>query len=203
MKGSRIVKRVFETSLAIVLFLATLPLQAVIAIFKLLFDGLPVFFRQERVGENNKIYEMLKFRTMKVGSQMITEEVPLDEDERVTFLGYWLRKFCLDELPQLWNVIRGDIYLIGTRSEINDHDKIFRYHPGDWRDKLKMPHGISGYWQAYSKGAVPIYARATIDEERTYYKRAGFLSDLVLIVLTPLRLIVGFKSYRNPTPIVE
>lgn len=203
MKRSRKVKRVFETAVALLLQAIVFLLEAVITLLIIAIDGRPVFFGQERVGEGNKIYKMWKFRTMKVKSRMIREEVPLEDDDRVTFLGYWLRKFCLDELPQLWNVLKGDIYLVGTRSEVNDPDKISRYDPEDWAAKLKMPHGITGYWQVFFKGEAMIYDRATIDQEKTYYKGAGFLTDLVLMVYTPFRLLIGFKRQQAPVPVIE
>jgi len=194
MKNDCKLKRSFETAAAVLLLLLALPLMIIVALAILSVERKSPFFRQERVGQFNKIFTMWKFRTMKVGCRIIPEEVPLEKDDRVTFLGYYLRKWCLDELPQLWNVVKGDIYLIGTRSEINQPDKINRYHPDDWQAKLAMPHGISGFWQVSYKDILPIFDRIAIGREAIYYANAGFISDLKLIFRTPLRLVRGFKN---------
>lgn len=194
MKKDCRLKRFFETAVAVLLLLLTLPLMIIIVVTILSVEWKSPFFRQERVGQFDKKFTMWKFRTMKVGCRIIPEEVLLERDERVTFLGYYLRKWCLDELPQLWNVVRGDIYLIGTRSEVNQPDKINRYHPDDWQAKLEMPHGISGFWQINYKGVLPIFDRITVGRETLYYDNVEFSSDLKLIFRTPLRLVRGFKN---------
>jgi len=156
-------------------------------------DGFPVLFRQVRVGCGNQPFTLLKFRSMRrsVGGPRITA----GRDSRVTAVGRWLRKFKLDELPQLWNVVRGEMGLVGPRPEVPEYVDASR---PDWQAVLELRPGITDLATLLYRNEEEILASAA-DPERYYretllpaklalnvrYARASsFWSDLKLILLT-------------------
>jgi lipopolysaccharide/colanic/teichoic acid biosynthesis glycosyltransferase len=113
-----VAKRMFDFSLAGLGLLVLSPGLALLALLVKLSDRGPVFYRQERVGQHGRLFWIWKFRTMRVGADQAGPGVTREGDPRVTRLGRWLRKSKLDELPQLWNVVRGEMSLVGPRPEL-------------------------------------------------------------------------------------
>jgi lipopolysaccharide/colanic/teichoic acid biosynthesis glycosyltransferase len=111
-------KRIYDMFFAVMGLLALAPLLALVAILVKLGDGGPVFFRQERVGHHGRLFLIWKFRTMTVGSERAGPLLTAGGDRRITRVGRWLRRTKLDELPQLWNVLRGDMSFVGPRPEV-------------------------------------------------------------------------------------
>src|SRR5437867_8811994 len=107
---------VFDRILAAIALVAISPVLIVIGLAILIEDGRPIFFRQRRVGRSGKLFSLLKFRSMRVG--MPGASITSGSDPRITRLGNILRKYKLDELPQLWNVVRGEMRLVGPRPEV-------------------------------------------------------------------------------------
>ena len=150
-----VAKRGFDLALASVGVLATLPLWIVIATMVKLTSPGPVFFRQRRVGHRVRPFTILKFRTMRVGADEMLQELralneadgplfKLRDDPRVTRVGRWLRRWSLDELPQILNVIRGDMSLVGPRPPLPEEVREYE----EWQfDRLEVPPGITGLWQ--------------------------------------------------------
>ena len=150
-----IAKRGFDLALASVGVLATLPLWIVIAAMVKFTSPGPVFFRQRRVGHRGRPFTILKFRTMRVGADEMLQELralneadgplfKLRDDPRVTRVGRWLRRWSLDELPQILNVIRGDMSLVGPRPPLPEEVREYE----EWQfDRLEVPPGITGLWQ--------------------------------------------------------
>src|SRR4051794_4869213 len=114
----RAAKRGLDVIAAILGLIVLSPVLALIALAVKLGDGGPVFFRQERVGRRGANFAIIKFRTMRVAAERAGLSVTAAGDPRVTRVGHWLRRTKLDELPQLWNVVRGDMSLVGPRPEV-------------------------------------------------------------------------------------
>ncbi|MEO8477663.1 MAG: sugar transferase [Actinomycetota bacterium] len=150
-----VIKRAFDIAVAGLGLLLVSPVLATIALAVKLTSPGPVLFRQKRVGHRGRPFTMLKFRTMQVGADRMVDELreqhgveglmfKLKDDPRVTAVGRFLRKVSLDELPQLLNVVIGDMSLVGPRPPLPE--EVTRYE--DWQfDRLEVPPGISGLWQ--------------------------------------------------------
>jgi exopolysaccharide biosynthesis polyprenyl glycosylphosphotransferase len=150
-----VAKRVYDLAFASLGMLLTLPLWIAIALLVKLTSPGPIFFRQRRVGHRGRPFTILKFRTMRVGAdEMLAELRALNEadgplfklrdDPRVTRVGRWLRRWSFDELPQLFNVVRGDMSLVGPRPPLPEEVREYE----EWQfDRLEVPPGITGLWQ--------------------------------------------------------
>mgnify|MGYP001815787708 CR=1 FL=1 len=138
-----IAKRIFDLVFVVPGIIVLLPLLAVIAVLVRLDSPGPAFFRQVRVGRFGREFRIFKFRTMSVGSDGDGPKVTVGSDARITAVGRVLRKYKLDELPQLFNVLKGEMSLVGPRPEVPDYVK---YYPDDCRDKvLSVPPGLTDY----------------------------------------------------------
>ena len=139
-RSSHLVKRAMDIALAVIGLVLVSPLLIGIAIAIKLDSRGPVLFRQLRVGRGGELFEMLKFRTMVSGAHERREELrhlnesdglfKIASDPRITRVGGWLRKLSLDELPQLWNVVRGDMSLVGPRPLVIEEDRVFKVGTG-------------------------------------------------------------------------
>ena len=141
-------KRVFDLVLAAVLLVILAPLLAVVALTSWFTSGRPVLFRQTRVGRGGRPFTMFKFRTMREDAERATGPVLAREnDPRATRLGRWLRALRLDELPQLWNVSRGEMSFVGPRPERPEFVETFRSGIHGYTERFKMSPGLTGYAQ--------------------------------------------------------
>jgi lipopolysaccharide/colanic/teichoic acid biosynthesis glycosyltransferase len=130
--------RMLEAAGALAALILLSPLLAIATLLILVGDGLPILFRQTRIGKNGELFLILKFRTMRKGCGGLAITAP--GDSRVTSVGAWLRKFKIDELPQLINVLQGDMSLIGPRPEVPEYVE----HTDDrWRKVLEVRPGIT------------------------------------------------------------
>ncbi len=160
-------KRLFDVIVAALLLVATAPLLLLIALLVKLDSRGPVFFRHRRVGVNGKPFKMFKFRTMIVGADKVGARLTLKRDPRVTRVGQVLRWFKLDELPQLWNVLRGDMSLVGPRPE--DPHFVRFYRPEDMI-VLSIRPGIIGPNQILGRDEQELFPEDTGDPESFYIK---------------------------------
>jgi exopolysaccharide biosynthesis polyprenyl glycosylphosphotransferase len=169
-RRARIVKRAFDVAGSAALVLALSPLLAGIAVAIRLTSPGGALFRQTRVGRDGQPFEMLKFRSMIVGADARKTELrPLNEadglfkisdDPRITTIGHLLRRSWLDELPQLFNVLRGDMSLVGPRPLVLDEDeKIVGWR----RQRLDLTPGMTGPWQVLGAARIPLRDMVTID----------------------------------------
>jgi exopolysaccharide biosynthesis polyprenyl glycosylphosphotransferase len=183
-------KRIFDVVVSAVGLVVTSPLFLLIAVVVLVGDGRPVFFRQLRAGENGRPFRIFKFRTMVRGAEaMLPELVSLDDlsdpmfkvksDPRVTRVGRFLRRTSLDELPQLLNVLVGEMSIVGPRPELLD--LVERYAP-EHEVRLRVKPGITGPWQVYGRSEL------TFDEvlavEREYVENLSLGRDLRIVLMT-------------------
>ncbi len=193
-------KRVIDVVGSALLLVVLSPLFPVLTLLVLLLDGKPVIFRRRCIGSGGE-FDAFKFRTMTRDADEVLRRDPglqnafhqnfkLKSDPRVTRLGTWLRKFSLDELPQLLNVLRGEMSLVGPRMITSPELK--RY--GEHQDLLlTVRPGITGYWQVHGRQEVSYEERVRMDVE--YIRRWTLLLDLKLLWLTPARVIRGRGAY--------
>jgi lipopolysaccharide/colanic/teichoic acid biosynthesis glycosyltransferase len=184
---TRIGKPVFDRVVAALLLILTLPVMIVVAASVRLSIGSPVLFRQRRVGRDDVAFSVLKFRTMRPDRR--GERWPVIEDRRTTHkterdprhtgLGRRLRRWSLDELPQLWNVVRGDMSLIGPRPELVE--VVERYAPWQHQRHLVRP-GITGLWQVSRRGDGMMHLYTDVDLE--YVATVSFRRDLGILFRT-------------------
>jgi len=163
-------KRSFDFTVASCLLVALSPLLALIALAVRLDSRGPILFRQRRIGRDESEFEMLKFRTMTEDAELRKNELaPLNEaeglfkisdDPRITRVGKFLRKTSLDELPQLVNVVRGEMSLVGPRPLVPDDDELVQ---GWHRRRLHVPPGMTGHWQILGSSRVPLGEMVKID----------------------------------------
>jgi lipopolysaccharide/colanic/teichoic acid biosynthesis glycosyltransferase len=151
-RGRDGVLRVLDVTLSMLFLLLSLPLTLPIALLLLLTSGLPLFYRGERVGRGGRIFHMLKFRTLRRGAEIrlgpfLGEELVERTHEETTRLGAWLRATQLDEIPQLWNVLRGDMSLVGPRPiRPRFFEELAEELPAYWQRLVVRP-GLTGFAQ--------------------------------------------------------
>jgi lipopolysaccharide/colanic/teichoic acid biosynthesis glycosyltransferase len=147
-------------------------------------DGGPVIYRQTRVGKDGVDFEVLKLRTMVVGAETIGARYAVDAgDARITRVGRIARKVSLDELPQLWNVLRGDMSIIGPRPTLRYQVDRYTEHQ---RHRLDVKPGITGWAQIHGRAALPWADRIELDI--FYVERRSVSLDLRILLRTPLAL---------------
>jgi lipopolysaccharide/colanic/teichoic acid biosynthesis glycosyltransferase len=150
-------------------------------------DWGPVLFRQLRVGKDGSDFELLKLRTMVVDAEQLGAGHAVDRgDARITKVGRVLRRASLDELPQLWNVVRGDMSLIGPRPTLRY--QVERYTPRQAR-RLQVKPGITGWAQVHGRAALPWDERIELDV--WYVEHRSARVDLAIILRTPFALFSG------------
>lgn len=197
----RLIKRMFDLGIALVLIvLALLPMGIVTLLIKVDSEG-PVFFRQQRVGENGRLFSMYKFRSMIAGAdQMVDDvtEITADgrvlfkkaDDPRVTRIGRFLRHTSLDELPQLFNVLKGDMSLVGPRPELPW--LVGQYEP--WQHKrLAVPQGMTGWWQINGRADKPLHLHT--EEDLYYVQNYSLWMDIYILLKTPWVVARGKGAY--------
>jgi lipopolysaccharide/colanic/teichoic acid biosynthesis glycosyltransferase len=184
------IKRTFDCTLAGVGLLVSAPLWALIAVAIKLGDGGPVLYRQERVGLGGRVFDALKFRSMRPDAESRTGPVQAAEnDPRVTRIGRLLRATAMDELPQLWNIFVGDMSFVGPRPlrpgevEARGDGQLIRLDqiPG-YHARHSVRPGLTGLTQVYAPRDISRTSKFRLD--RVYLKRASFWLDLKLILLS-------------------
>jgi lipopolysaccharide/colanic/teichoic acid biosynthesis glycosyltransferase len=168
------------------------PLLAVSALAVKL-DGGPVLFRQTRVGKDGRDFELLKLRTMVVGAETMGAGFAVNRgDERITRAGRILRRLSLDELPQLWNVVRGEMSLIGPRPTLRY--QVERYDARQ-RRRLEVKPGLTGWAQIHGRAGLPWAERIELDV--WYVEHRSPRVDVRIVLRTPLALLGG--TYKGET----
>jgi len=196
-------KRLFDIFFAFILIIITSPLWIVIY-FLLKREGQEVFFKHKRIGKNGKPFYIIKFRTMypnaneKLNILLQNEEFKkkwqlyrkLDIDPRITPIGKILRKYSLDELPQLINIIKGDMSFVGPRPVT--YEEIKTYYKNKAKFYFSVRPGLTGLWQVESKEkGIPIPYRRRIASDLLYVKKRNWLLDLKIITRTLFAILKG------------
>jgi exopolysaccharide biosynthesis polyprenyl glycosylphosphotransferase len=198
-RSSRLVKRSFDLVCASIVVVLLLPLMAMIAIAIKLDSRGPVFFRQRRVGCEDRVFRIFKFRTMVADAEARKADLgdrneaggglfKIEDDPRITRIGRFLRRTSLDELPQLLNVLHGDMSLVGPRPLILDEDRLIE---GLHRHRLLVPPGVTGLWQVFGSARIPLNEMVKID----YLYGANWSLWLdVKILLRTVPVVLGQKG---------
>jgi lipopolysaccharide/colanic/teichoic acid biosynthesis glycosyltransferase len=169
------------------------PVLALAALATKLDDRGPVLYRQTRVGKDGQDFELLKLRTMVVGAETQGAGFAVDAgDSRITRVGRFLRRTSIDELPQLWNVVRGDMSLIGPRPTLRY--QVERYDDRQ-RRRLEVLPGITGWAQIHGRAALSWDERIELDV--WYVDHRSPKTDLLILLRTPLALFGG--TYKGST----
>jgi lipopolysaccharide/colanic/teichoic acid biosynthesis glycosyltransferase len=185
--GGDALNRVLDVAIAGAGLAITSPLLAAAAIAVKLGDGGPVLFKQTRVGRDGRDFELLKLRTMVVGAEKQGAGYAVNVgDSRITRVGAFLRRTSLDELPQLWNVVRGDMSVIGPRPTLRY--QVERYTERQ-RRRLEVLPGITGWAQIHGRAALSWDERIELDV--WYVDHRSPLTDLLILFRTPLALFGG------------
>jgi lipopolysaccharide/colanic/teichoic acid biosynthesis glycosyltransferase len=187
------VNRAADVALAGGALLVASPVLALAALGVKLGDRGPVLFRQTRVGKDGAAFELLKLRTMIVDAEHRGAGLAVDRgDARITGAGRVLRRLSLDELPQLWNVIRGEMSVIGPRPTLRY--QVERYTDRQ-RRRLEVKPGITGWAQVHGRAALPWEERIELDV--WYVEHRSPWVDLKILAMTPLALFSG--TYKGAT----
>jgi exopolysaccharide biosynthesis polyprenyl glycosylphosphotransferase len=197
----RMIKRAFDVFFGLLALIPALPLMAVCALMILLEDGAPVLFHQKRVGENGRLFDMLKFRTMIKNAEELQGQVEkrdsqgnlihkTKDDPRVTRVGRLLRRFSLDELPQLFNILTGTMSLVGPRPEMPY--LVDKYQPWQ-RKRFAVPPGLTGWWQVNGRSDKPMHLHT--EDDLYYIQNYSIWLDLQIMVRTIWVVLIGRGSY--------
>jgi exopolysaccharide biosynthesis polyprenyl glycosylphosphotransferase len=197
----RMVKRALDLVIGGALTLLFLPLMGIIAVAIKLDSRGPVLFKQLRVGENGRLFEMYKFRSMVKNAEELQDLVNMrdedgnvihksENDPRVTRVGRFIRKWSLDELPQFFNVLRGDLSLVGPRPELPwlvDKYEVWQ------RKRFAVPQGITGWWQVNGRSDNMMHLHT--DEDLYYIQNYSLWLDLYILLKTPWVVLSGEGAY--------
>jgi exopolysaccharide biosynthesis polyprenyl glycosylphosphotransferase len=197
----RMVKRAFDVFFGSLALLISLPVLGLISLVILLEDGRPVLFRQKRAGENGRLFEMLKFRTMVKNAEALRSLVEqkdengnlihkTKDDPRVTRIGRFLRRFSLDELPQLFNIVGGTMSIVGPRPEMPY--LVEKYQPWQ-RKRFAVPPGLTGWWQVNGRSDRPMHLHT--EDDLYYIQNYSIWLDLQIIARTVWVVLIGKGSY--------
>lgn len=191
--GERRVNRAADLAIAGTALVIASPVLALVALAIKLDGGGPVLYRQTRVGKDGVDFELLKVRTMVVGAETMGAGFAVNEgDSRITRTGRVLRKLSLDELPQLWNVVRGEMSIVGPRPTLRY--QVEKYTPRQLR-RLEVRPGITGWAQIHGRATLPWDERIELDV--WYVDHRDWKTDLLILARTPLAL---FRStYKGET----
>jgi lipopolysaccharide/colanic/teichoic acid biosynthesis glycosyltransferase len=177
------VKRALDIGVALLLLLMGLPLLMAVAAAVFFDSGRPILFRQTRVGKAGVRFSMLKFRSMHAGAAKgayFTEA----GDVRITRVGRFIRRTSLDELPQIWNVLRGDMSLVGPRPDLPLQEAL--YAPADWSERCRVRPGITGLAQVRGRSEASFAQRVALDLQ--YSREASFRLDMAILWQTLLQV---------------
>jgi exopolysaccharide biosynthesis polyprenyl glycosylphosphotransferase len=201
-KGSYLVKRLFDIVVSAILLVLLLPLFLGVALAIRLEDPGPILFKQKRVGRWGALFTMWKFRSMYTDAEERKKELmaenemaggvifKMKDDPRVTKVGRIIRKTSIDELPQLWNVLKGDMSLVGPRPPVPQ--EVDEYSLSD-RRRLEVIPGITCIWQVSGRSDIPFDQQVELDVQ--YIQSQSFWTDIKILLKTVPALLFGTGAY--------
>ena len=189
---NRTSKRIFDLAAASLILILGAPVWIIIMAAIKISDGGPIFYKQQRMGRDQRIFDLLKFRTMKPDAERETGPVwARPDDQRKTFIGEFLRRWNLDELPQLWNVLRGEMSLVGPRPERPHFIQQFRQTLPRYMARHKIKSGLTGWAQVHGlRGNTSIRERLKYD--LYYMENWSILLDIEILFMT-----LSTKGFKN------
>jgi lipopolysaccharide/colanic/teichoic acid biosynthesis glycosyltransferase len=179
-------KRVFDISLSLLALLVLFPLFFIVSLGIYCSDKGPFFFKQKRVGRNGTEFGIYKFRSMVVNAESLGGYSTADADPRITAIGRWIRKTSIDELPQLINVLLGDMSLVGPRPDVPAQKKL--YTEQEWQLRNSVRPGITGLAQATLRSEATTEQRKALDLQ--YVQEISLLTDLKIIFMTIRQVVM-------------
>lgn len=186
------VKRMLDILLSLIAMIVAAPIMLIVAIAIKCEDGGPVFYRQDRVTINGKVFSILKFRSMIVNAEKDGKSQPATgRDPRITRVGSVIRATRIDELPQILNILKGDMSIVGPRPERVEHVEKYTQELPEFAYRLKVKGGLTGYAQIYGKYNTSAYDKLRLD--LMYIENYSILLDMKLILLT-IRIILKKES---------
>ena len=182
MKTYDILKNCFEFILSFVLLIITLPICLIVCIAIYLELGVNPIYTQKRVGLNGRVFKIYKLRSMYIDAEKDGPRWASENDERVTKVGRIIRKTRIDELPQLVNILKGDMSIIGPRPERPELIKEFIKYLPDFNDRLLVKPGITGWTQV--NGGYTLTPKEKLEFDKYYIQNRGFRLDLLILIKT-------------------
>jgi exopolysaccharide biosynthesis polyprenyl glycosylphosphotransferase len=195
-ESQRMLKRAFDIIVSVISLPVAAPLIGLSAAAVWLETGRPVFFWQWRAGENGRMFRMLKLRTMRhttgEAQPPLSQDGPhkAPQDPRVTRVGRFLRRTSLDELPQLYNVLRGEMSLVGPRPELPE--LVNRYETWQ-RQRFSVPQGITGWWQVNGRSDRPMHLHT--EDDLYYVQNYSMILDLYILIKTVVVVLRGKGAF--------
>lgn len=192
------IKRVLDFIASLIALIILLPLLILIAVVIKMEDGQEIFFKQERLGYKGDVFQIIKFRTMVPNAESLGDglSVKSDKDERITTCGYILRKTSLDELPQLINVLKGEMSIVGPRPPVTYHPYDgFEEYPEELKARFSVRPGITGLAQVVYRNSASWNNRILKDNE--YVRNISFILDVKLILLTIFKIFKSDSIYGS------
>lgn len=206
-------KRAIDIVFSLIIIIFFLPVILVLSLLIKLDSKGPIFAdTPERVGKNGKLFKMYKFRSMVQNAHKLLREDPelaklyedykkgsykLKEDPRITKIGKFIRKHSLDEVPQLFNILKGDMSLVGPRAyypdELEEQQKKYPKTKQQVKEVLSIKPGLTGFWQVSGRSEIHFDRRIAMDAE--YVKKRSIIYDLWIILKTPVVMIVGKGAF--------
>ena len=161
---NKVLKRGFDFIVSLIGCIVLMPIYILIAILIKIDSRGPIFFKQKRVGQYGKIFKILKYRTMVVDAENIGKQITVGDDKRITKIGKFLRKYKLDELPQLFNVLKGEMSLVGPRPEVPKYVELYNYEE---KKVLNLKPGITDFASIEYRDENEILGK--VDNPEEYY----------------------------------
>lgn len=188
----RVMKRAMDLILCLIAMIPALPVMLAVALAIKLDDHGPVFYKQKRVTLDGKVFEILKFRSMIVNAEAAGKSQPAtDNDPRITKVGKIIRATRIDELPQILNILKGEMSIVGPRPERVEHVEEYSAEIPEFKYRLKVKGGLTGYAQVYGKYNTSAYDKLRLD--LMYIENYSILLDIKLILMT-VRIILKKES---------
>ena len=192
--SQRLTKRLLDIAISSLAFILGWPIFLVVAVAIRLESAGPVIFRQQRIGELGRLFTMYKFRSMSANADKISVSDSVDhkkrDDPRITKVGRFIRKTSLDELPQFFNILRGDMSLVGPRPEM---PWLVDKYEAWQRKRFEVPQGLTGWWQVTGRAEKPMYLNT--EDDLFYIRNYSLWLDLQIIVRTVLILFTGWGAF--------
>lgn len=190
------IKRFLDIIISLFSIALLIPLFTIIAILIKIDSKGEVIFKQERLGKNGKEFEIFKFRTMVKNAENLGTGInTFQHDPRITKVGAWLRKTSLDELPQLFNVLKGDMSIVGPRPPVPYHPKKYDNYSDFQVQRFRVKPGITGYAQVKGRNNLNWDERVSYDVD--YVKRLSFSLDVKILWLTFIKVIKREDIHSN------
>jgi exopolysaccharide biosynthesis polyprenyl glycosylphosphotransferase len=200
--GSRVFKRAFDLAVGTVMIVASAPIGLLFALAIRLDSPGPVFFKQTRVGRRGRLFPLYKYRTMYVDAERRKKELEkfneagggvifkMKDDPRITRVGRLLRRSSLDELPQLLNVLKGDMSIVGPRPPVPA--EVVKYTPAE-RRRLDAEPGLTCIWQVSGRSNIPFDGQVRLDVQ--YIETRSFWRDIWILLKTVPAVLLGRGAY--------